>query len=118
MYYAVWNGRTGERLGMQISLARSFWQRLVGLIPRHHLSPGTGLYLPGCPTVHTHFMRVPLDLIYLDGDGRVLAVRREVRPWRAPGSVRGAVNLLELPTGGAGRTRVGDLLRIAPSGRK
>lgn len=114
MYLAVWNDRTGERLGTQIGLARSFWARLFGLAGRRYLPLGTGLLLPGCSAVHTHFMRVPLDLIYLDASGRVLAVRRRVLPWRAPGGVPGTVDLLELPSGGAGLTRVGDRLLRAP----
>ncbi|HLO04186.1 MAG TPA: DUF192 domain-containing protein [Symbiobacteriaceae bacterium] len=114
MYYAVWNDRTGERLGVQIDVARSFWARLFGLAGRRYLPMGTGLFLPGCSSVHTHFMRVPLDLIYLDASGRVLAVRRRVMPWRAPGRVPGTVDLLELPSGCAGMARVGDRLHRAP----
>jgi uncharacterized membrane protein (UPF0127 family) len=80
VYYAVWNGRTGERLGVQIAVARSFWQRLIGLAGRRYIPLGAGLFLPGCSAVHTHFMRAALDLIYLDASGRVLAVRRGVKP--------------------------------------
>lgn len=117
MYYAVWNERTGERLGTQIQVARSFWARLFGLAGRRYLPLGTGLLLPGCDSVHTHFMRVALDLIYLDAGGRVVGVRRRVSPWRAPGRVPGTVDLLELPSGGAGTTRIGDRLHRAPRGK-
>jgi uncharacterized membrane protein (UPF0127 family) len=117
VYYAVWNSRTGERLGTQIGIARSFWSRLIGMAGQRYVPLGAGLYLPDCRAVHTHFMRLSLDLVYLDGSGCVLAVRRSVPPWRAPGPVQGTVDLLEVPSGGAGLTRVGDRLHFAPRGK-
>ncbi|HLO94144.1 MAG TPA: DUF192 domain-containing protein, partial [Burkholderiaceae bacterium] len=52
--------------------ARSFWQRLGGLLVRPRLGAGEGLLLKPCNSVHTCFMRYAIDVIYLDREGRVL----------------------------------------------
>ena len=56
--------------------------------------PTHALLLPRCRSVHTFGMRFPLDLIWLDRDGRVLRVDEAVPPWRVR-SCRGAAAVLE-----------------------
>jgi uncharacterized membrane protein (UPF0127 family) len=46
------------------------------------------------------FMRVPLDVVFCDGDLRVVKVVRELRPWRVA-SARGAKTTIELAAGAA-----------------
>ena len=46
-------------------------------------------------------MRFALDVVLLDREGRVLAVRRGVRPWRIVLPVSGSYATLELPAGSA-----------------
>jgi len=58
------------------------WSRFKGLQFRKYLPPGCGLLLVPCPSVHTFFLRFPIDVLLLDRAGQVLAVRRAVRPWR------------------------------------
>ena len=54
-----------------------------------------GLLIPRCASVHTFGMRFELDLVFLDGDGRPLPIRRAVPPRRLVSAPRRAV--LELP---------------------
>ena len=83
---------------MEIVIARSRWARLSGLAMRKRPSPGRALLLPRCRSVHTCGMRYPLDLVWLDGAGAVLAVERGVRPWRLR-SRTGAASVIEAPAG-------------------
>jgi hypothetical protein len=41
-----------------------------------------GLRLSPCRSIHTFGMRFPLDLVWLDRDGRVVRVDEAVPPWR------------------------------------
>jgi hypothetical protein len=88
-------------LGVEVAVAvaRRFTARLLGLghLPRERA--GAGLLIPRCACVHTFGMRFPLDLVFLDRSGRVLAVRRGVPPRRVAWH-RGAHAVLELPQGG------------------
>jgi uncharacterized membrane protein (UPF0127 family) len=49
------------------------------------------------------FMRMKLDVVYMDGRFRVLAVQKGLRPWRLGAGVKGAKTVLELPEGAAER---------------
>jgi uncharacterized protein len=70
--------------------------RLLGLAGLQRLPPHAGLLLPRTRSVHTFGMRFPLDLIWLDRDGRVVRVDRAVPPGRVRGC-RAARAVVELP---------------------
>lgn len=66
----------------RIEVADTSWRRLRGLMFRRALAPGEGLLLTRTSSVHTCWMRFPLDVTFLDARGRVLREVR-LRPWRA-----------------------------------
>ncbi len=74
--------------------------RMRGLLGHRRLERGEGLLLKPAPSVHTFFMRFPIDAVFLDRDGSVLKVRSHLRPWRVAGA-RGAHATLELAAGEA-----------------
>jgi uncharacterized membrane protein (UPF0127 family) len=76
--------------------------RLRGLMGRRVLPSGHGLLLRPSPSIHTCFMRFPIDAVFLDADLRVVSVRDRMRTWRFAGQ-RGARAVLELPAGDASR---------------
>jgi hypothetical protein len=69
-----------------------------GLLGRRSLASGEGLLLKPASSVHTFFMRFPIDVVFLDRDLRVLSIAHDLRPWRAAGRP-GARAVLELPAG-------------------
>ena len=78
-------------------VAESFRSRLLGLAWRSRSQAGPGLLIPRCASVHTFGMRFPLDLFFLDREGRVISVRRQVPPRRVVWQ-RGARSVLEIPS--------------------
>lgn len=95
-------------------VADTFWSRGKGLIGRKHLDTGDGLLIDPCGSIHCFFMSIPIDVVYLDRDNRVVGVDKEIRPWRIGGIYRGAKRVLELPAGTieATGTSVGDQLAV------
>jgi uncharacterized protein len=79
-------------------VADSAFSRTRGLLGRDQLPPGEGLLLRPAGSIHTAFMRFPIDAVFLDRDLTVLAIARELPAWRAAGR-RGARAVLELPAG-------------------
>ena len=79
--------------------------RVRGLLGRKSLPSGEGLLLRPASSIHTAFMRFPIDAVFLDRDMRVLRVAAHVRPWRAAGC-RGARAVLELSAGESERRGV------------
>ncbi|HEY5942384.1 MAG TPA: DUF192 domain-containing protein [Solirubrobacterales bacterium] len=78
-------------------VAKDFRTRLLGLSYRDRSRAGPGLLIPRCSSVHTFGMRFPLDVYFLDVDGRVISVRRAVPPRRVLWQ-RGAAAILEIPS--------------------
>lgn len=112
MVFRVVNRTRGRILGDHIREARNFSERFIGLMGRADLPFGQGLHLVPCNSVHTFFMRIPIDLVFLDEGGRVLKAVSELPPWRATPPIFKARSVLELPAGvllGSG-TSEGDTL--------
>jgi uncharacterized protein len=87
--------------------------RMRGLIGRESLPDGEGLLLRPAPSIHTAFMRFPIDALFLDKDLRVLNIVESLSPWRVA-SKRRARAVLELAAGECARrgVRVGDRLGL------
>jgi len=92
-------------------IPESAFGRMRGLLGRSGLEPGSGMLIDSAPSVHMFFMRFPIDVVFLDRNRRVVAVKHCLRPWRVAGARR-AVAALELPAGTASAVGVeeGDVL--------
>ena len=67
-------------IGGEVKLAVTHRSRLVGLLENpDELSP---LLIAPCRDVHTFGMRVSLDIAFLDANGVVMRVSRDVGRWR------------------------------------
>ena len=67
--------------GVSAEVAKTFLQRLRGLIGRKGLPPGEGMLILRCNAIHTCFMSFPIDAYFLDGGNRVIKTVKMVRPW-------------------------------------
>ena len=84
---------------------------MKGLLGRKELRAGDGLLLRPASSIHTLFMRFPIDAVFLDRDLVVVGVARELRPWRTAAR-RKARAVLELAAGAADDVRDGMRLRV------
>ena len=86
----------GRELLERLETADRLWPRFVGLMGLASLPAGHGLYFPRCRSVHTFFMRFPIDLLYVDAELRVVGIREAVRPWAiaiGPAAARGVIEV-------------------------
>lgn len=84
-----------------LHLMRAPWTRALGLIGRHGIDPRCAYLFDRCPSVHTCFMRVPIDVIACDRDMRVLRVVT-MHPWRlASKRIPGTRAIIEAAAGSA-----------------
>jgi uncharacterized membrane protein (UPF0127 family) len=92
-------------------------KRRTGLLKHSRLEPGDGLWILPCESVHTFFMKFPIDLVYLDKRRTVRKVRHAVPAWRLSACLT-AHSVLELPAGTAANTGtvVGDILAMEKLG--
>jgi uncharacterized protein len=106
----------GTALAQNLEVAGTGKQRQKGLLGRDGLAPGEGLWIIPCESVHTFFMRFPIDLVYLDNEHRVRKVRSAVGAWRLSACLS-AHSILELPAGTIHETETqrGDQLKFEPA---
>ncbi|MGA2412149.1 MAG: DUF192 domain-containing protein [Candidatus Binataceae bacterium] len=90
-----------------------------GLLGRDGLGAGEGMLFVSTPFVpfmwmHMFFMRFPIDIVFLDRDGKVLHISHNLRPWRVSSIVVRARKALELAAGAASRcsTETGDIIEL------
>ena len=110
------NRRTGRALATGIETAFDSETRRRGLLGRDGLPEGAGLIIAPCNGIHMFFMRFAIDVAFVSRDGRVVSVRRGLKPWRIAMALR-AFATIELPVGAldaSGTTR-GDDLEIVDS---
>jgi uncharacterized membrane protein (UPF0127 family)/CheY-like chemotaxis protein len=91
-------------------------RRMRGLLGRKYLREGEGMVLRPGWSIHTAFMRFPIDAVFLDADQVVIKIEHEIGPWHTV-SCRGAREVVELSAGECKRRglEVGD--RVAWASR-
>lgn len=79
-----------------VFIANNFKKRFLGLMGKKE---GVyGLLLQPCNSIHTFFMRYPLDALFLDKNNKIIAIKRLLKPFSIVPSVKGAVKVLEFPS--------------------
>jgi uncharacterized membrane protein (UPF0127 family) len=105
----------GDAICERCTVAGTAIRRARGLLGRRELPSGEGLLLRPASSIHTLFMRFPIDVVFLDRDLAVRKVVPEVRPWRLAFGL-GSRAVLELPAGECARRGIaqGDRLVAGP----
>lgn len=111
----VYNQTKETFLAYQVRVADSMLSRLIGLLGRRSLAPGSGLWIVPSSGVHTLGMVFTIDVVFLDKDLKVVGVRELLRPFSITSLNLQAESVLELPahTIFKSRTEVGDQLVVS-----
>jgi hypothetical protein len=114
MALRVINATRGAALAEQCGEARSFFARGRGLMGHSGLAPGEGLLIDPCSSVHSFFMRFPIDVVFADKTHRVVGLTATMVPNRPYAGAWRARYVVELPAGtiAATGTQVGDALAL------
>ncbi len=95
---------SGQVIATRLEFAFDSATRRRGLLDRQGFAEGSALILAPCRAVHTFFMAFPIDIVFLDRQGRIVKVSRSVPAWRIRVALR-AYAVVETPA---------DALRTAP----
>lgn len=100
----------------KVEVADTIWRRMRGLLGRNGLASGEGLLIRPAWSIHTAFMRFPIDVVFVDHDLIVIRIAPSLRSFRTA-ACRGAREVVELPAGECERRglEVGD--RVAWASR-
>ncbi|TEB12135.1 hypothetical protein Psfp_03815 [Pelotomaculum sp. FP] len=100
-----------SRFQVKVEWVDTFVKRLKGLMFRSALPPDQGLMLFPCHSIHTCFMRFPIDTVYLDSCFTVLG-KETVVPWRVGKHVKGTKMILETAAGATAQLEIGMRLTV------
>lgn len=107
------NKTSQNEICSRVITADSFGARSKGLIGTKTFDD-SALFIAGCNWIHTFFMSIPIDVLYVDDNLVVKKVQSGLRPWRLPAPVFSAKAVFELPAGLAQekKIKVGDALHV------
>jgi len=99
----------------QAAVAETPLQRMKGLLGSKELASGSALVITSCRSVHMLFMRYAIDVIFLDGDNRVVGLCPNLAPFAFSPIFWKSACAIELPAGTIQQTgaELGDQFSIA-----
>ncbi|HIH61404.1 MAG TPA: DUF192 domain-containing protein [Methanobacteriales archaeon] len=113
----VLNKTRNECLG-NVKIADTFISRFKGLMFKKDIKEGLLLKMPegrgrGGSSIHMFFMRISLDVIFLDAEKRVVDLAT-LKPWQVYIPNKPAKYIIELPQGSIADsgTRIGDIIEF------
>ena len=97
----------------KLTIATSFKSRAIGLIGCKNLPIDNGVWFPKTNWVHTSFMSIEIEVIYLDKKMKVVKLHK-LKPWRFPKPVLKANSVIEVSAQFINhhKIQIGDELRV------
>ncbi|MCD6522785.1 MAG: DUF192 domain-containing protein [Candidatus Diapherotrites archaeon] len=107
-----------KKLKMSIEFAHTPWQKFKGLMLRKDFD-GALIFVLNRKTrigasIHTMFMRFPIDILFLDEKHRVVDIARNVKPWTLNITPKKPCRfVIEMKAGKARGIKIGDSIRFS-----
>ena len=103
----------GNKMFVNVYIADMFWARLRGWMGRAQAGQDGLLIIP-CNSVHTFFMKFPIDVVFLNFKNQVMVSHENVEPNKVLWPVKEAKGVLELPAGSVERLAIkpGDFITL------
>lgn len=91
------NNKTKEKvIKKEVIIANSFFTRLKGLLGKKRLSEEQCILIRPCKSVHTFFMKFPIDVIFIDKNFKVVKVIKNITPGHITTYVKEAWSVIEM----------------------
>ncbi|GGD00129.1 hypothetical protein GCM10007216_33580 [Thalassobacillus devorans] len=103
---AVINLDTNQLIAENVTRADKFWLRFKGLMGRKSIPDDFALHIIPCPSIHTFFMKFPIDVLYLDQSNRVIGIEENLQPGKVGKRFSGGHSVIELPARKIAQTEV------------
>lgn len=81
----------------KVKISQSLWEKSLGVIGWRDFGKYNGLLLTQTTAIHTFFVKMPLDVVFLDQEMKVVKILENLKPWSFSPIVWQAKHTLELP---------------------
>lgn len=86
-------------LAEDVVVASTPFKRIKGLLGEKELKKNQALLIRPCNSIHTFFMRFPIDVLFVDKENRVIKAISYLEPFRLTYIYFNASFAIELPAG-------------------
>lgn len=97
MNLKIINKRNNELIGDKIISGDTMLLRFVGLMGKKSLNDGEGLLLIPCNSIHMMFMKISLDIVFINKNNTIIHLIENIKPWRISPIIFKSHSVLELP---------------------
>ncbi len=113
---SVRNKTRGTLLASKLLTINSHFSNTLNHLNRNGIPGDCGLWITPCNSIYTVGMTAPVDIVFLDREGRVVKKYRNFPPNCFVDAVPGAISALELPSNRLHEsgTDSGDILVLEP----
>lgn len=91
--------KNNEVISQHVVLADTFLKRLKGLMFSKHIAQYESLLIQPCKSIHTFFMRFPIDVLFLSNTNQIIGLYSDLRPFRISKVFPKATRVLEMQSG-------------------
>ena len=100
----------------QVTIAKSLIQRMKGLIGKTELKENQAFFIPYCSSVHTFFMKFPIDVIFTNKKFIVHKLCKNIPPGKILFTTFNGLHVFEMKAGQilAHQIKKGDKLYVEP----
>ena len=114
MNIKITNLSKNQILAEDVILSTSFFKRLKGLLGYKSIGKNQAIILRPANSIHTFFMRFPIDVLFVDRNNIVIKTVSNMVPFRATAIYFKSLVVIELPSGMISTTQTaeGDYLQI------
>lgn len=97
--FKITNMSNGNIIADQAAYADTFISRLRGLMFRNNFNKGEALVIIPCNSIHTFWMKFPIDVVFLSKENTVIYIIENFQPNKISPLFRKAHSVVELPIG-------------------
>lgn len=82
-----------------VIIADTLFKRMKGLLGKKEFGKGQAIVLEPCNSIHTFFMRFPIDVLFLDKENKILKAVPSLEPFKLTRVYFSAARTVELSCG-------------------
>ncbi|MCK4236230.1 MAG: DUF192 domain-containing protein [Candidatus Krumholzibacteria bacterium] len=113
----VRNRTSGTLLAKTLLTLNAHFHKTLRFLNREGIPDQCALWITPCHAIYTIGMKKPVDIVFLDREGRIVKMLRNFPPNCFANSVHNGISALELPGNclEKSRTDTGDMLELDPT---